>query len=470
MAGETILQLPAVSVAQLTDVFPVVQTNVTSQETVQQLVTLLNSVLQLGGVAQVTGLAATLAGYLPLAGGTLTGNLILNANATLPLQAVPYQQFQAIASGITIVLACAAATTANLNATQSGAGIGATLTNAGAQAAFAVDGYSANMGDRILVKNQTLSQHNGIYSVTTVGSNSTNWVLTRTTDYDTTAQIIPGTLILVQNGTANAITSWLETATVATVDTSPIMFAQFTTSPSGYLQAANNLSDVASAATSRTNLGLGSAAVEAASYFLQVANDLSDLASASAALTNLGLGTPTGTGNVVRQTSPTIDSPTLVTPILGAATATSLAFSPTTGGIIGTTAGDNATAGDVGEMISSVIASGSAVSCSNGVARNVTSINLTAGDFDLWGNVNTLDSSSNTTGLNAWINTSSATQPDRSLLSLTNGLTGANGAGVNIPVRRVNITTTTTYYLSCNAMFSGGTTTACGGIYARRVR
>lgn len=64
-------------------------------------------------------------------------------------------------------------------------GVGATLTNAGTQTAFTPDGVVATAGDRILIYNQTNAFENGVYEVTTVGSGSTNWVLTRTTDADT---------------------------------------------------------------------------------------------------------------------------------------------------------------------------------------------------------------------------------------------------------------------------------------------
>ena len=77
-------------------------------------------------------------------------------------------------------------TTGNLNATYNNgtAGVGATLTNAGTLAAFAPDGPTASLGDRILVYNQTNAYENGVYTVTTVGSGSVAWVLTRATDAD----------------------------------------------------------------------------------------------------------------------------------------------------------------------------------------------------------------------------------------------------------------------------------------------
>lgn len=102
------------------------------------------------------------------------------------------------------------ATTANLTATYSNgtAGVGATLTNAGANAAFSVDSYSPTINQRVLVKNQTSEEHNGIYTLTTVGDGSTPWVLTRATDFNTVGygatKIHTGARVLVNNGSAAA--------------------------------------------------------------------------------------------------------------------------------------------------------------------------------------------------------------------------------------------------------------------------
>jgi hypothetical protein len=122
-----------------------------------------------------------------------------------------------------------ASAAANLNATYNNgaSGIGATLTNAGALAAFAVDGASPTLGQRILVQAQSTPAQNGIYSLTVVGDGATPWVLTRTTDFDTPQEIQPGDFVTVQAGTQYANSSWLQTATVTTVGTDSIIFSLF---------------------------------------------------------------------------------------------------------------------------------------------------------------------------------------------------------------------------------------------------
>jgi len=137
-----------------------------------------------------------------------------------------------IASGISVKPSVAVATTANLTATYSNgaAGVGATLTNSGVQAALSIDGYTVIVNDRVLVKDQTLTENNGIYVATDVGSGATNWVLERATDYDQVAEINPGDLVIVLNGTTQDQSSWLQTETVATIGTDPILFSQFSAS------------------------------------------------------------------------------------------------------------------------------------------------------------------------------------------------------------------------------------------------
>jgi hypothetical protein len=134
-----------------------------------------------------------------------------------------------VAQGLNIHAASYAATTANLNATYSNgsSGVGATLTNAGTQAAFSTDGTTPSLNDRILVKDQTTASQNGIYTLTTVGSGSTNWVLTRATDFDTPTEIAGGDFTFVDTGATLANTGWVNIDEVTTVGTDPINFQQF---------------------------------------------------------------------------------------------------------------------------------------------------------------------------------------------------------------------------------------------------
>src|SRR6185503_1109735 len=134
--------------------------------------------------------------------------------------------------GLNIKGSCVAGTTVALTANYSNgaSGVGASLTNAGVQAAFAIDGVSPTVGQRVLIKNQASSLQNGIYTVTDVGSGATNWILTRATDFDTPAEINPGDLVILTGGTTQTQSSWVETATVTTIGTDAITFVQFTAS------------------------------------------------------------------------------------------------------------------------------------------------------------------------------------------------------------------------------------------------
>lgn len=169
---------------------------------------------------------------LPLTGGTMSGNIAMGTNSITGLanpvnaqDAATKTYVDTIATGGAALVVCA--TTANLTATQVGAGVGATLTNSGAQAAFSVDGVTPAAGSRVLVKNQSASANNGIYLLTVAGTGATNWVLTRAIDYDTPSDINDTGIIPVQSGTVNGGTGWVNTTINVTVDTTAITYVQF---------------------------------------------------------------------------------------------------------------------------------------------------------------------------------------------------------------------------------------------------
>lgn len=123
-----------------------------------------------------------------------------------------------------------AATTTNLNVTQAGAGVGATLTDAsGTFAVFTADAVSPPVGNPVLVKNLSIAgSHQGIYTLTRQGDTiSIPYQLTRATTYDTATEINLTGLIVVQNGSTLAGTTWYNSSTIVTVDTTAFSYAQF---------------------------------------------------------------------------------------------------------------------------------------------------------------------------------------------------------------------------------------------------
>jgi len=119
-------------------------------------------------------------------------------------------------------------------ATRANSGINATLINAGAQAALTLDGVALSSADRVMVRLQTNGAENGVYVVTTVGSGSTNWVLTRADDASFISPSDPngmstGDYFFTQEGTLNAGDSHVLTTEPNTmiIGYTPLTYTQF---------------------------------------------------------------------------------------------------------------------------------------------------------------------------------------------------------------------------------------------------
>jgi hypothetical protein len=105
------------------------------------------------------------------------------------------------------------------------AGVGATLT-ATSFGALVVDGYTVLLNDTILVNNQAAPAQNGVYTETTLGDGSHDYVLTRRTDNNSASNIAAGQAIAVQNGGTQTGFAFVQTTvTPPTVGTTAITWA-----------------------------------------------------------------------------------------------------------------------------------------------------------------------------------------------------------------------------------------------------
>lgn len=472
MAGIVISALPPIVTPQLSDLFVTVQGGVTYKVTGTQLGSSL---------------------FLPISGGTMTGFLILNADPVAALGAATKQYVDSVASGLDVQPACRLGTTANLNAIYSNGvgGVGATLTNNGALASLTIDGVLTTVGIRILVKDQTSTPENGIYTVTVVGDGATPWVLTRATDFDTAAEITPGAYVFVLSGTVNTSTSYVQTATVTTVGTDPIVWNQFGSDVNTLITAIQNQAFIYANDTGAANAYVIAPSPAITAYVAGQRFDVkigtnnsgastlavSGLAAKNIKLTdgtdplasniraggissfeydgtnfellnpNYGLGGSTGTGLVVRTLVPTLSQPV----------------------INGVTNASSAAVGQLGETISASVAFASAITITTTLTpQNITSIAVSAGNWIIYGNAYFIQNAATVQGYNVWVSTTSATIPDVSLITGVAISANLLNQGMAAPTYILKTNTPTTVYLTGYAQFSAGNPTMCGQITAVR--
>ena len=199
-------------------------------------------------------------------GGLTTVTVTQDPTAALDLATKQY--VDAVAQGLDPKASCVAATTANI-----------TLS-----APQTIDGVALIAGDRCLVKDQTLSQNNGIYLVA-----SGAW--TRAADMDSWAEV-PGAFTFIEQGTTQADTGWVCTSNAGgTLGTTAITFVQF--AGVGSYTAGTGLT------LTGTQFSITNTAVTAASY---------------------GSATQVGTFTVNAQGQLTLAGDTTVTPAVGSIT------------------------------------------------------------------------------------------------------------------------------------------------------
>ncbi len=177
-----------------------------------------------------------------------------------------------------------------------------------------------------------------------------------------------------------------------------------------------------------------------------------------------------GTASTMTVTNLTVTTCTGCSGSSGSSVTTSTLTVTSSTTLKGTATNDSAAAGNIGEYIESVV-SGVSVPAS-GNNGNLTSINLTAGDWDVTSLLLLEPNGATTTEVETGI-TSSATgigTVGNNRMDCPMPVAATRNAGCSVPVVRISINTTTTYYLNLEVTYSAATPKGDGRLSARRVR
>jgi hypothetical protein len=211
-----------------------------------------------GDTVTVTGTAtftesADFDGGLTIAGSQTVdvgGNKILNVGTPVQTTDAANKGYvDSVKQALDIKDSVRVASESNISATYNNgtSGVGATLT-ADSNGAVSIDSVALALNNRVLVKAQTDGTENGIYKVTTVGDVSNPFVLTRTTDADSSSEVTGGMFTFVEEGTNADAGFVLSNITgSATLGTSSLTFTQFSgagsvTAGVGLAKSGNTLS------------------------------------------------------------------------------------------------------------------------------------------------------------------------------------------------------------------------------------
>jgi hypothetical protein len=264
---------------------------------------------------------------------------------------------------------------------------------------------------------------------------------------------------------------------------------QFSTATTVYLNDVQTLTNKTIAASSNTITGLTNTNIDAAAAI--AVTKLATL-TASRAVVSSGAGVlsastvtstqidylagasgTTGTTNLVYSASPTFTGTVTAATMTLSSTLTVTGAATLTGGIVGTVAGGNATAGNVGQYVETTVTTATNWATS-GQYGDATSISLTAGDWDV---TFILTASRNGATFNEAVAGISQTAGNSStgLTTGTNQILGpgpvaTSDSNLIVPNFRINLTSTTTIYGKISGTYTVATPQYRCRLSARRIR
>lgn len=274
---------------------------------------------------------------------SLGGFKITNlATPTADTDAASKSYVDAARSGLDVKQSVRAASTATVTVTYNATG-GTSTRGQITAAPNTLDGVTLAANDRILLKDQGTGAQNGIWVVSTLGTGA-NGVWDRATDFDQDAEVTSGAFTFVEEGT-NADSGWVlatnNPITIGGASGTALTFAQFSgagqiTAGAGLTKTGNTL-DVASTGGGSLTIGadsinLTSGIATPGTYRSVTVDTYGRVTAGTTPTTFSGYGISdtsanlaaaitdeTGSGSLVFATSPS-----LVTPTLGVASATSI--------------------------------------------------------------------------------------------------------------------------------------------------
>jgi uncharacterized protein YjbI with pentapeptide repeats len=395
-----------------------------------------------------------------------------------------------------VVLTTPADSGRNDNYNNGTAGVSATLT-ATANGTLVIDSTVAQSAQRVLIKDCDDQAENGIYVVTTVGTASTPYVMTRASDADTYGQqgansLDEGSYFFTTGGTTQKGAAYVcNTAGTITFGTTPITFAEFsqaqvysagngisitlgsialntpvtvasggtglTTSPAnGQLLIGNGSNYTLSTLTAGSGVSItnsaGSITLSATGLggTVTAVTATGPLASSGGTTPDISIANSTGTGSVVLENSPSIFSAT-ITAAVSASITTITGSSANITTVTGTTAGfSSANITQLGSTSATIATlSGTNVTYSSGTVSQLAATSATIASVS---GTNVTYSNGNLTS--ATVTTISGTTATYTSATVTNlSLTSLTLANLNIA--SANITTLT----GTNLTYTSGTVT-----------